>query len=561
MRITRRKTLAIMVLIWTALIARIWAQNLYDLYDPIYEDMRGWIGAGYLEPMPSLQPWTPQQVSAALNRMLADPGLPEAVRNEAETYLDALGPGGKALSVHLFADTRHSFGDEAEHHTELGPGLNINWRISDLVHLQVSGNPTFVDYQDGDALVYGERTGIDWIPDWSDIDIGDRNIRIQTRLLSQLALGTGEFSAFSGFGRTNWGLGIDESVILSRTAPFGAYFGFTWNAEAFDFSFLYRPLTATNNQGSSKSPDKHLVFHALEWHPARWLELSFYETLIWGNRFDLTYFVPFSSLFLSQGIGSFDGNSLLGVGAVFKPFAGLRVPVTVYADDVHFNDIMRLNFDTKYKLAFQAGVEWYPSAQGVQVLQSVALGYAAAMPYMYTHWDEQPQRAEEDTDSWDTWMNSSNYSNYTHLGKNLAGELEPNSDRLSLTIRAEPISALGLELSLRQYRHGNASAGILDNPSGTGSIFDPGYDGKNPTFQDPYDDPTGQPYTRFLTQDVIQTVRQVGIEADLGLGDLLDWVDLRLSIGYVFEHTVNAEFVEGNSENKHFVSFFLDAEF
>jgi hypothetical protein len=153
----------------------------------------------------------------------------------------------------------------------------------------------------------------------------------------------------------------------------------------------------------------------------------------------------------------------------------------------------------------------------------------------------------------------------------MATGLHPNSDRVRLQLAARPIAGLALDFSALSIRHGNASEGILpENPAtgtGTGTIFDPGYDGSKPTFQRPYEDPTGQPYTRFLTQDVIEKARQIGASLTfrVPLAKLFEsgtrTPSLRIGAGYTFEYIKNADLVEGAESVGHYFDINLTAEY
>ena len=258
---------------------------------------------------------------------------------------------------------------------------------------------------------------------------------------------------------------------------------------------------------------------------------------MYGGRFEPVYLLPLSVAFLSQGSFGFADNSLLGVYGVATLLDQLRIPIVIYADDVHFNDLARFNFNTKYKLAAHAGVEWYPL---FPVLERVSLDYLAVMPYMYTHWDETPGRR----------VDQPNYSNYTHLGTSIGPSLEPNSDRLTLDVRLAPAERLGVALRLRHSRHGNASDGYLDPvdggglPDGDGTIFDPGYIGSTPTFQ---------AETRFLWQDVLERVTQAGLDVEYRL-PLPAGGAATLSAGYLFEHARNVDLVEGANLSRHLIT-------
>jgi hypothetical protein len=148
---------------------------------------------------------------------------------------------------------------------------------------------------------------------------------------------------------------------------------------------------------------------------------------------------------------------------------------------------------------------------------------------MYTHIDT-------------TAPDDANYQNYTHLGENLGPSLEPNSDRINLSVLLEPVDFLKIELNGRYIRHGNGSVEGSENVGdGDGSIFDDGFDGVICTFQDT---------TRFMAQDIIEHTLQAGFTADAAF-DLGDFT-ISGSGGYTLEWIKNKDLVEGTEWNHYF---------
>ncbi|NCN05681.1 MAG: hypothetical protein GW949_08620 [Spirochaetales bacterium] len=538
------------VVIFCLVSVGLFSQNAVDLHDPMYKDLEVWIGTGYMEPMPYLRPWPNQILTQALETMLTKPELPGDVRNRAQDYYQRLGGGEDPFRFIVDVIHRNEVGSSPENRTFLSPGMDVSWSINDKVHLGIYWKTSIIDHQDGDALATYQRESVDWVPDNSDFDIAGRNILIQNGVLSHLSFGTSEFAGLIGIGRTDYGPFYNDGIVLSADAPFGAIFGYTWHRPEFSVSMLYRPLTATNNLGEGKAADKHYAFHSLEYRPARWVTLSFFEAMVWGNRLDMIYFVPFSGFFVSQGMGGFDGNSLMGMSGEFKPIPGLSIPLTLFADDVHFNDIVRGDLDTKYKLALEGGISWFPQAQGIPVLERIQASYTAVMPYMYTHRDGGTQ----DNSSGDgTWLDSDsyNFANYTHLGQNLATGLLPNSDRFQLNLGIRPVSWINVAINLQHIRHGNASEGTgIDEDTATGDLFDAGYDGIFPTFQET---------TRFLIQDVLETTKQLSVDAQFELPRPQWMPELSVGMGYTFEHITNTELVPGKTEANHYLRFQLQS--
>jgi hypothetical protein len=174
----------------------------------------------------------------------------------------------------------------------------------------------------------------------------------------------------------------------------------------------------------------------------------------------------------------------------------LQVNAQFYVDDFHFNDIVRLQFNTKYKLAAEAGIVWAP-VHGY--LSTLSADYTMVFPYMYTHWN---------TPDEDRYAGGPNYLNYSHMGRNLGTDLQPNSDRISVRTTWRTLPNLDLSLGAYFTRHANASENVIpggysNNPDNAkdkdeyhdGTIFDDGdtIEGNNYS------------YLRFLIQDTIDT--------------------------------------------------------
>ncbi|WP_156104681.1 hypothetical protein [Spirochaeta lutea] len=556
------------------------AQNLSDVFDPIYDDLGDWELAGFIDPLPQMRPYAAQDVVRLLNDALegAQPvagSVPPAILQRMAYYKDALLNPVAPLRFIGFTQQRLARGDENQYFSVTGAAGQIIWPIADLVHLSASIYPNLVDRADGHALPAGQRHTRDWINDGANITLGDRTLWALSQVTSHLTIGSPSLHAYASITRSSFGPFDHDGIIFSPQSPFGIRFGYVWRTPTFEYNFTYRPITATTNTGAGRGSGKHTVMHSVNARILPWLELGFWETVVYGERFEPGYFVPVSSLFLSQGIVGFSDNSLLGVSATFHPGLGLRLPFQVFADDVDFNEVVKFNFNTKLKLSLQTGIQWAPGAVNIPVLRRVAFDYTAVMPYMYSH------RNPDTPGQTEAWLTNMNYTNYTHAGSNMATGLPPNSDRFRLAVDAEPLTGLRLGLSLEQHRHGNASTGQdIDPATATGTIFDPGYggsEGKTATFQPPYTDPTGQPYTRFLTQDILEYTRQLGITARWDL-DLTSppWQKSGASakapdsdfkprlpqftsgIGYTLESITNAGLISGESRLSHFFVFDLE---
>jgi hypothetical protein len=290
-----------------------------------------------------------------------------------------------------------------------------------------------------------------------------------------------------------------------------------------------------------KFPDKHLVMQSFNFYPTDWLELAYFETVVWGGRFDLTYLLPFKELFYAQSMAGFEDNSFVGILADFRLGKNLKIPLVFYLDDTNLNDLLSFDFSTKFKVALQAGVQYTPEASGV--LKRLSADYVLVTPYMYTHRSGLEDFSGLSPAERQAYLERPNYNNYTHTGSNLGVGLDPNSDRLSFQVLLEPVKDLRVTLLGRLMRHGDASEQMKDKDDrNDGTILDDGYN-KFIKAIFHYD-------TRFLDQAIIETTFQGGFQADYampaGPGAVL------LKGGYLFEYVKNKNLVDGKDDSLHY---------
>jgi hypothetical protein len=235
-------------------------------------------------------------------------------------------------------------------------------------------------------------------------------------------------------------------------------------------------------------------------------------------------------------------------------------------DDFHFNDIIRLHINSKYKLAGELGLVWAPERGP---LQSVSVDYTAVLPYMYTHMrsldsstygDRYP--GQVDSGGTSTYTRQPNYLDYSHAGRNLGVDLDPNSDRVTIrtTWRTHP----SLDITLLGYfsRHGNASENRINNSMDEGyhdgTIFDDGNNdgewkdesggthGTSGDYDNNYD------YLRFLIQPFLETKLAGGANLSWRLPTPIG--DFTFNIEYLAEYCWNRNLVPENNSLVHYWS-------
>lgn len=535
------------------------AQVVTDPADPLYADLEVWEAQGLVPRLPALQPYPVQMVRHLLATVARHPRAPDAERERAAWLLAQLDEPLR-LTLHL---------DERFASSAAGPYARaaIDPTLQGMVTPWLGGSARYqvmaLRLDDGLALPAGVANPEDLIFDDVHFDVAGQTLHVRQVSHGSFGIGEGDGSLLFqlGLGRHRAGPFWHNGIVVGGQAPQAGQFSLLMRQPYFTAHIALYELAATDDAGLGSATGKHLHLHSLDFHPAPWLDLGIFESVVYGGRFELLYFIPMVAYFNSQGLTGFSDNSLVGLNGRATPLPGLDLKAVLYVDDISFNDMASGNFNTKYKLATQVGAALAPTAllDGVapglmpwvqhHFIRLVTVDYTAVLPYTYTHQN--------------TAGAPFNYESYTNAGASFGPALEPNSDRLSLRALLRPLTdprrgLLDVDLEVAWIRHGNASAGII--PGRDGSIHDDGWLGDVPTFQPPFEDPTGQPATRFLTQAVIEQTTQLSVGASLTLdGGHEDhsawdraWGGVTARARYTAQLQDNAGLVAGRSALEHF---------
>jgi hypothetical protein len=532
------------------------AQRIGDPNDVLYTDLEVFEARGLTGPLPPLSPLPLRLVMTLLERVRDHDNATDAESARAAFLLARLRDDLPHVAVdgELRTDALSTSG---------GPyglvAVDPDWQfhVTDWLMLHSQVRVSLVRLDDGLFLPAAVGNPEDFIADNTAVDAFGQTLQLRQISYGGVAAGVvddeGALFFQADLSRHRFGPFYRNGIVLGPQAPVAGSFSLLMQREFFTATIALLELQATDDNGEGRQSGKHHFFHGLELHPTSWLDVGVFETVITG-RLELLYFLPASAYFHSQGLGGFADNSIVGLTGRVRPLPGLELKGVFSADDFQFNDTIRGVLDTKYKFATQLGASWAPTSTLpdvplLEVLRLVTLDYTAIMPYTFTHLNLGE-------------AGSFNVGNATNGGQPIGAALDPNSDRLEARalwrVTDDEEFFLDVETRGAVIRHGNASAGIIDGADG--SIFDPGYIGTTPTFQPPFEDPTGQPYTRFLTQDVITTTTQLGaalrftidsgttdLRWDRGLGSLSAGLDV------TWQWQDNADLVAGRQRHGLFV--------
>ena len=300
-------------------------------------------------------------------------------------------------------------------------------------------------------------------------------------------------------------------------------------------------LGATSNAygvyNSRRKPDKYLTMHSFEFRPFKNFSFTYYETIVYGNRFDFSYLLPVPYMAV-QGVGGFDDNLQMGLNFKWKIAKGLVWAGDLFVDDLNMNSMIKFDFDTRMKFAAKTGIQFAPTNTIFDIL---TLDYTLVMPYMFTH----SQYVLPDNAKSQILLTGSglNFQNYTTNGMPIGCQLAPNSDGLSLTVKLQPFNKVHLSYMTNYFRHGNVNESISLEEAKMylyagkkefvtdGSIFD--YPDAGYGYLE-----SANEKLNFLTQKHIMHIWQTGFDLSYEL-NLKKAGTLYFTLGYLFEYIKN----------------------
>lgn len=495
----------------------------------IYKDLGEWEARGLTQPAFMLRPYPPVLIKEMLAQVV-ERGTPKD-RVRAQAWLDSF-DDGKDISFASKAEGLAQIGIEKKA-VELQSGQALHLAVQLLPWLWGGGAIGLYAYDEPVDVFYpaGEYLSRDATYFNADLPISGINgtLRLVMDIESALFAGTSGIWAGAALGRSSFGPFWENGVVVGPQAPGTVNYTLQGRFGKWRFSMGMFELVAEEavENDTSTQTSKRAMLHSFSYSPTPAWDFGIFEAVVYANRFDPAYLLPLGCFFLQQAMSGYDAeegltdNSLAGLYATWRFTEGWRAKALVFMDDMGFNDIIKLNWDTKWLFSGQAGLEWAPPDSRVR---RVSLDYTAVMPYMYSHYYAEGYQ-----------------NNWTNYGENWGPALLPNSDRVEARARIDLGEGYDLELVGRFMRHGNASDGVSSDGKDTdiqnGGLYDDGWFTQNgtynPSYQSPYDTGTSPAYFRFLTQPLLEYTAQLGLGVSRSFP--LGKANLELSARYLLE--------------------------
>jgi hypothetical protein len=504
------------------------AQSTADPLDPVYTDILVWEALGLVENLPPVRPY-PYVVLKAILETVSTCGI-TVQETRARAHYERIFSAPIHAGAEYTANAKVPAESEVIEQNNISAVCSGDFLMTDLVSIGVDLNVLATDAFRADVLPLFEYPAVDASND--PAVLGSLTGFLDMNMT--FAAGNENLYVQGGINRSSFGPFYDSSVVLGPQAFHAGTLSFVYRGnERWNYSQTLLIIGATNNTGGNVSPEKFMTLHSLQYHPFSWLSLGYYENIVYGDRFDPIYFLPVPYM-VAQSIGSYDDNLQMGVNFEVTPFSGFVWAGDIFVDDLSVNELAKLDFDTKMKIAAQTGIRYAPSQTIIKLTEAE---YTLVAPYMYTH-------CEYKSDSWVLEsLTGINYQNYTNNGMCMGSSLPPNSDRIALSVQMNPFSGFDLSLDFSYVRHANINESIPDEDaiaylSGItgasvtdGSIFNYADAGQGYLTY-------AQEHFMFMEQDTIMQVIQTGLDASYTL--VLDKIGrLTLSAGWVFEYIKN----------------------
>jgi hypothetical protein len=533
----------------------VFAQFVADPMDRLYAHITVWEEKGYVTRLPLLRPYPINLIEQVLTAV-AEKGDPAEIAI-ARDYL-----------AHLAAERDHAAPDKllpSPFSVRLDTGFwssfdNFSLDARPAIVLQgayfgilsFSGFATMgFNLGEGDPAPSYTRISDDALSGGGKADIGGLVFNGRNLGLGVFTVGTEEVYLQAGLMRSSFGPFFDHGIIIGPQCPAAANISLTWRPGFMTLTSILlvaqpeyvedettglRVGTDGHNKASyttgpnlhTLSLEKYVALHTVTFYPFEWWTVGLIQTVVFGDRLNPAYLIPFEHLFFAQILYGDKDSSYIGL------FSSVRLPLDLTfdfmfsLDDFNFNKFIGADgglFDlnsSQNKFALQAGLAWTPR---LEVLKRISFDYTMITPYTFTH----------------NATSVVNYLSYTHMDSGIGSVLNPNSDQMYLSVWLEPASFLSVDLFSRLTRHGNPSEGYAD---GNGDYWDDGRDNTGAVrFFGPME---------FLTQDVIEVIFQIGFKTEWRIG--LGFGRLVLGAGYTFEYGWNRGLADGDNGARHIIN-------
>ena len=433
-----------------------------------YTDALRWELKGITRNLPQIRPYPMATIKGILLDVMENPKTEEYDLVQAEEYFQQyfgeqtlhllLDAGGKvkiqSIEDPVIEDTSET-GEvkkttDSEKQYYIAPALQgdklfLNDWFS--VGMDIGLFATSVE-QDSSMLPYGINSAYDSRTDASSI--GSFDMYLDANMGG--AFGTDSIYVMGGLSRAGFGYFYGDEIALNSSAYHAANMIYNIDGKRISYAHLMESVGATNNVGNELYSGKMFALQSIKYQLFDTFYVGFYEAAVFGSRVEPGYLFP--SLFMAtQGLNGTNDNVWMGLFFESRARKGVKLVGDFFIDDLSANDLMKLKFNTKIRMAAQGGVIYAPDNSMMKLMSMQAMFVA---PYTYTHWE-----LSEDGDSIDS--TTPNYQSYTNNGISIGSSVPPNSFNFKFSFQFEPVSKLTVNFLTNFIMHGNVNETLVQD--------------------------------------------------------------------------------------------------
>lgn len=524
------------------------AQVALDPNDSFYQDAKNWETKGIIGWLPQMRPYSIKTIKSILEKVIenGDEGDIEKAQYYQEKYFSKSWKVSLDISNDLKAgNDRTGFKNLFSIEPEFAGEVELFKIVGFSYKLGVMAQNKGVDEKEILPLYYNKTKHYTHNDPFS---FGSAIANID--MAANLTVGTENLYGMIGLNRIAYGPFIGESVMLNGTQAHSPNFTFVTENEKWSYAQVLSVISRANKNAESDMknfmPNKFFGFHAIRLTPCKWFGITYFEGATITNRFDPSYVIPVPFMML-QCLYEATDNLVSGITLDFRPINRLGISLSGVIDDINLDGMVKGDFNTRFKFAFEGGVNYTPS---VKFIDNISLDYTIVAPFTYGHCDARFFSLSS-APLWESinFLEDYNKDSFTHNTTSLGTRLPPNSDRIDLKISFTPIQRLKLDFNSTFIRHANIAESFTDeealqylvaNSLARNKFKDEGYyfatDGSIWT--------TGgltspsREHMNFLKQEHQMYVVQLGLKAQYDL-PRYKWGQISFKLGYMFEYIHN----------------------
>ncbi|MFA6855674.1 MAG: hypothetical protein WCR31_00565 [Treponema sp.] len=415
------------------------AQVSADPCDEFYSVAAGWYVRGVLDELPPVKPYP----------------LP-VIKHILETTIEKGSAGDSAMAKKYYERIFNKPWNAAVELNEKNVSSKNEKTDEYADNIQLKGTLRgYGDFMFGDIFSIGYSSGMsttafdlyadDFTDKWSPvrydtlgegIHTGSVDIDFNADCLASYS--TEKITLAVGYSRIGFGPFIDGGNVLNQNAYNSPQVLFVFNGRYIDFTQYFAALETSDFNGKNKKYGKFLTFHAVRIPFGKRWRISYYDAVVYSNRFDPSYFILVPNIMISLANG-YNDNLLSGFLFEYNFCRGLSWNTDLTIDHIDYTQLMKIKLTGDHRFALKSGLTYSPIDS---LCEMMSLDFTFVTPYTYSYGTINS-------------VDGSYTSSFTNDGTSMGVLLPSDTDQISLRIQLNPMRNLKVTTLFSIAHHAN----------------------------------------------------------------------------------------------------------